>query len=380
MFEDEHVAVENVESDPVARADALHATAGRAHRRFLAALAEIDLRGTWEGDGARDAVHWVSMRYGISAWKAARWVAAGHALVLLPRISEALATGQLCLDKVVELTRFATPESESALILWAARVSSGGIRRKADLERKRERSETVDAERTRSVRWWYEEEGTRFGLEAELPADQGALVAKALSRLADSVRPVPGEEGSEGVDARRADALVTLCSGTIARDPDPDRATVVVHASLETLAGSERNAEIEDGPVIAPDTARRLACDGRIQIVAEDREGHALRLGRLTRVPSAPMLRQLRHRDRECRFPGCGKRRFTNAHHVRWWSRGGGTDLDNLLLLCSFHHRLVHEGGWTIDLDAHSNVEWYRPGGARYRAGPAPPTDLSFAL
>jgi hypothetical protein len=362
----------------LARADALHVAVGQVQHALLAALAEIVRAGAWEGDGARDLPHWVSMRYGVSAWKAARWIAAAHALAVLPLSAEALATGRLSLDKVVELARFATEETEASLIRWATRVSCGAIRRKADFERKRERAETADAERTRSVRWWYEDEGTRFGLEAKLPADQGAMVAKALSRLADAVPPMSGEEGPDGVDARRADALVTLCSGRIASDPDPDRATVVVHTSLETLAGAARNAEVQDGPVIAPDTARRLACDGRIQIVAEDREGHALRLGRLTRVPSAPILRQLRHRDRECRFPGCGKRRFTNAHHVRWWSRGGRTDLDNLVLLCSFHHRLVHEGGWTIDLDAHSDVEWYRPGGARYRAGPAPPTELSF--
>ena len=368
------------ETELLARADALHVAAGRVQRELLAVLAEIDRSGAWEGDGARDVAHWVSMRYGISAWKAARWVSTGHVLESMLRLSEALASGHLHVDKVVEVARFATPETESGLIRWAVRVSSGAIRRKADLERKRERAETVDAERTRSVRWWYEDDGTRFGSAAELPADQGALVAKALSRLADSVPPMPGGEGPGGVDARRADALVTLCSGRIASDPDPDRATVVVHASLETLAGAERNAEVEDGPVIGPETARRLACDGRIQIVAEDREGHALRLGRITRVPSAPMLRQLRHRDRECRFPGCGKRRFTNAHHVRWWSRGGRTDLDNLVLLCSFHHRLVHEGGWALAADPAGPVDWFRPGGEKYRAGPAPPAQLPLVV
>jgi hypothetical protein len=368
------------ETDLIATADALHVVAGRTERALLAVLAEIDRRGTWEGDGARDMAHWVSMRYGVSAWKAARWVTAAHALARLPRIAHALATGRLCLDKVVELTRFATSETEASLIRWANAVSCGAIRRKADLERKRERAETVEAERARSLRWWFEDDGTRFGLEAELPADQGVLVAKALSRLADSVPPMPGEDGLDGVAARRADALVSLCSARIASDPDPDRATVVVHTSLETLAGAERNAEIEDGPVIAPETARRLACDGRIQIVAETPDGNALRLGRLTRVPSAPLIRQLRHRDRECRFPGCGKRRFTHAHHVRWWSRGGRTDLDNLVLLCSFHHRLVHEGGWALTLDARSDIAWFRPDGSRYRAGPAPPAQLPFAV
>jgi hypothetical protein len=368
------------EGELLARADAWHVATGRAHHAFLAVLAEIDRDGAWQGDGARDVAHWVSIRYGVSTWKAARWVAASHALASLPRTANALTTGRLPLDKVVELARFATAETEASLIRWATRVSCGAIRRKADLERKRERAETQEAERTRSLRWWYEDEGTRFGLEAEFPADQGVLVAKALSRLADSVPTMPGEEGPEGIDARRADALVSLCSSTIASDADPDRATVVVHASLETLAGAVRNAEVEDGPVITPDTARRLACDGRIQIVTEDDQGDPLHLGRLTRVPSGAVLRQLRYRDRECRFPGCGKRRFTNAHHVRWWSRGGRTDLDNLVLLCSFHHRLVHEGGWSLTLGARSDVEWFRPDGARYRAGPAPPTQLPLAV
>ena len=60
------------------------------------------------------------------------------------------------------------------------------------------------------------------------------------------------------------------------------------------------------------------------------------------------MIRQVRYRDRECRFPGCGSRRFTEAHHIVWWRDGGRTDLDNLLLICSFHHRLVHEHGWSL--------------------------------
>jgi hypothetical protein len=165
------------ETDLIATADALHVVAGRTERALLAVLAEIDRRGTWEGDGARDMAHWVSMRYGVSAWKAARWVTAAHALARLPRIAHALATGRLCLDKVVELTRFATSETEASLIRWANAVSCGAIRRKADLERKRERAETVEAERARSLRWWFEDDGTRFGLEAELPADQGVLVA-----------------------------------------------------------------------------------------------------------------------------------------------------------------------------------------------------------
>ena len=106
-------------------------------------------------------------------------------------------------------------------------------------------------------------------------------------------------------------------------------------------------------------------------MVLDDAHGNPLQLGRMSRVPSRAMVRQLRHRDRTCRFPGCERQRFTNAHHVAWWSRGGRTDLDNLVLLCGFHHRLVHEGGWSMILGATGVVRWFRPNGVRYRAGPS---------
>ena len=82
------------------------------------------------------------------------------------------------------------------------------------------------------------------------------------------------------------------------------------------------------------------------------------------------MMRQLRHRDRGCRFPGCGSTAFANAHHNVWWSRGGATDLDNLVLICGFHHRLVHEHGWTIKRTDDGRVRWFRADGSRYRGGP----------
>lgn len=85
------------------------------------------------------------------------------------------------------------------------------------------------------------------------------------------------------------------------------------------------------------------------------------------------MMRQLRYRDRECRFPACGSRRFTQAHHIVWWERGGRTDLDNLVLLCTFHHKLVHEYGWAVRRESDGTISWSRPDGSRHDAGPAPP-------
>jgi len=198
-------------------------------------------------------------------------------------------------------------------------------------------------------------------------------VAKALERLAEELPAIPGEEDPVYADARRADALVALCSSRIAADADPDRATVVVHAPLDALVSGGRGCEVEGGGVIHSETARRLLCNGRVQAVIEDEAGQPVRLGRTSREPSAWMMRQLRYRDRECRFPGCGARRYTQAHHIVWWERGGPTDLDNLLLVCTFHHKLVHEYGWAVRRDADGTARWFRSDGTSYLAGPGPP-------
>ena len=120
---------------------------------------------------------------------------------------------------------------------------------------------------------------------------------------------------------------------------------------------------------------RRLLCDARVQTVLEDEKGDALRIGRVSREPSSSMVRQLRYRDKECRFPGCGTRRFTQAHHIVWWERGGPTELENLLLVCGFHHRLVHEHGWGVRRDRDGTVRWFSPDGRSYVAGPGPPRE-----
>ena len=353
--------------------DASHARISSAQRELFGQIAEADRREIWRGSGARDLAHWLSMRHGISSWKANRWIASAHALEHLPRITQAFSSGGIGIDKVVELTRFATPETEARLLCWANRVSVACIRRKADLALREAIEVVQDAERARSLSWWWLDDGRRFGLQAELPAAQGAVVAKALQRLADDLPVMPGEEDAWHTDARRADALVALCSAQLANDADADRATVVVHVPIDGLLDGEGSGEVEGGGVIHAATARRLLCNGRIQAVIEDEGKNPVRLGRTFREPPAWMLRQLRYRDRECTFPGCGARRFTQAHHIVWWGRGGTTDLQNLALVCSFHHKLVHEHGWSIRRDQEGMLQWLHPDGSSYRAGPGPP-------
>lgn len=140
--------------------------------------------------------------------------------------------------------------------------------------------DVVGPARARSVGWWYFDEGRRFALEAELPAAEGAVVARALERVARTIPAMPDEDGTSGADARRADALVAMCSARIAVDGDPDRATVVIHAQAKGLEEGSGDCEVEDGPVLHPASVRRALCNARTQIVLEDRLGNVIGWGR----------------------------------------------------------------------------------------------------
>ena len=99
--------------------------------------------------------------------------------------------------------------------------------------------------------------------------------------------------------------------------------------------------------IIPSDTTRRLGCDSSIKEQFET-HGIVLDAGRTRRLVSTAQRRALLSRDGGCRFPGCHRRRFTDAHHIHHWMDGGNTDLDNLVTLCRFHHHLVHEGGFKL--------------------------------
>src|ERR687887_650937 len=206
----------------------------------------------------------------------------------------------------------------------------------------------------------------------------GAVVIKGIERTASSLPVMPGEEAPYDAPARRADALVAMASAVIASDADSDRATVVIHAREEVLASeilssAQGGCELEGGGVIHPQEAIRAACSGRIQWITEDAGGNPVKVGVMSREPSGWMLRQLKYRDRTCVFPGCGSTRFLVAHHIRWWKYGGRTEMGNLVLVCQFHHKIVHEYGWSLVRKADGTVRWYRPDGRRSRAGPSPP-------
>jgi hypothetical protein len=161
-----------------------------------------------------------------------------------------------------------------------------------------------------------------------------------------------------------------------------DRYRILVHLS-ESLVGPEGkwDAFLEDGTLLSAEAFRRIACDGGLvpAVVtghpksAISEVGGVLDVGRQSRAVPAALRRALWLRDDGCCFPGCANRRFIHGHHIRHWVNGGETSLQNLALLCSFHHGLVHEGGFRVRRDPESGaLEWFDPRGRAIPDVPSP--------
>jgi hypothetical protein len=400
-IDDHHTSVRNqAESDsqPLTALEdeitTLCAHLGAAEHRLLTAIGEFDARSGWVGLGIASCAHWLSWKCGISLSAGHEKVRIARALRTLPELSAAMSRGELSYSKVRALTRVATPANESSLVRLGRQGTASQIeeivRRYRRVQRLAEAAEAAAIQRSREVRYRWDEDGT-FILNARLPPEQGALVLKALEAATDAIREaarveahaqssaedsgleptaVPADQSSaedsprserqpgipaESFSARRADALVLMAETVLAHGPanlsGPDRSQVVLHVDAAALAGATQDAqcELEHGPALAVETARRLLCDSSIVTVAEDPDGNPLNVGRKTRSIPTALRRALNCRDKGCRFPACTNRRFTDAHHIEHWADGGETKLQNLVLLCGVHHRLVHEEGFSVE-------------------------------
>jgi uncharacterized protein DUF222 len=363
----------------VERLDRLQAEIGSRQREALRIVAELDRRESYEADGCHDMAQWLAGNVGISNWTGRRWVNAAHRLESLPAISTALETGTLGLDKTVELTRIATPATEAGLLKWARRVSVATVKRAGD-KQEVARDVVEDGDRWRRLRFFHYDDGTRMGLEGYFPAAQGAAIEKAIRRVAGRLPDTSAMEGwPEGLEPdpegrfekRCADALWALCSQSIADDAVADRATVVAHIAIDALGGI--TGELDGGPVLHKTTCERLSCDSRLQFVLTDRDGDALGIGDASRTPPGWLEREVRYRDHYCcTFPGCNQKAYLQSHHIEHWLHKGPTELGNLITVCFFHHKLLHEYRWSVALVG-SVTEWFKPSGHRYEPGRGPP-------
>ncbi len=358
--------------DTYRQLDALEA-AIRTER--LTVLAVLDERAVGRADGSVDTAGWAAHTSKVTRGQATRLVETARALTHLPAIRAVAASGELSFDQLAPLVQIATTETDEE---WARRApgwTPSQLMRAAAGQRLITDEQACAGYAQRSLTWrWDKDDMLR--IRGRLPDTVGAAVIRAIERIAEPV--TRDADGSyEPFDARCADALGELASQRLTDDVEPDRACLVVHTPATALVegSTEPGAELAEGNIpIANETVRRLACDASLQLMVETRDGEALAVGRRTRTVPAAMRRAVRRRDGHCRFPGCDRTRFLHVHHVIHHADGGVTELWNLVLLCPFHHRFVHEPHWKIKGDPAEpdGIEFHSPESRRL-GGPRPP-------
>jgi hypothetical protein len=328
-----------------------------ANHRFLALIAEFDRRNGWSDSVTQSCAHWLNWKCGIGMGAAREKVRVARALEGLPKIAAAMERGNISYSKVREITRVASAETEDYLLGIAEHGTASHVENLVRSFRRCREAEELSREarqqQNRCVSIRHDDDGSMI-LHCRLPAEAGARLLKALDIAVDDVPAGTSTEPRLSFSARRADALAVLAETFLAHGAmemnGGDRHQIVVHVAAETLRDRKAGCcEIEHGPSLAAETARRMSCDASIVAMVENEAGEPLNVGRKTRAISPALWRALKTRDKGCRFPGCANARYMDAHHIVHWANGGETKPGNLVCLCRFHHRAVHEGGIRIE-------------------------------
>ncbi len=253
-----------------------------ATHRWLVLLAEFDTRNAWNGGGTQSCAHWLNWKCGIDLGAAREKVRVAHALAKLPRISASMARGEMSYAKVRALTRVADAATEEMLLMITRHGTADHVEKTVRAFRRAKEAEELTREAQQQVNrflsYSYDDDGSLI-LKARLPAETGALILKALQAAMEHHHESGTDEKVEAdVSAetsrisessprmKRADALVLMAESFLANGPKElnggDRYQIVVHVAEETLKHDHPGCcELEDGPAIAAETARRLACD-----------------------------------------------------------------------------------------------------------------------
>lgn len=423
-------SLDNIEESNDQLSDQITTLAGQinaANYRFLKLIAEFDRRNAWAGYGIRSCAHWLNWKCGIAMSAAREKVRTARALEGLPNINTAFQAGELSFSKVRSMTRIATVENEDYLLniaeygtaqhmevlVKAFRTVSRIADKPADFnaaeideckksvlgETQHDLRQQNFEQESRSVSCYQDDDGMWI-IKAKLPAEEGALVAKALQELGDSIadskkREVDienAENNEKDVSAetemeifsfgslienkeeeekltfpqRRADALVAITEHYLASGSDgsqglsslkgAERCQLVMHVRADSHNTGANNDANLNGRWLLPNAAKRLACDAGFLVVQEDEVGNLLDIGRKTRVIPVAMERALAIRDGGCQFPGCCESRYIEGHHIKHWADGGETKLDNLVTLCRYHHRELHKGSFFLSVKPEAHV------------------------
>jgi 5-methylcytosine-specific restriction endonuclease McrA len=355
-----------------------------ATARLLDLIREFDDRAGWNS-GFRSCASWLSWRVGFSPTAAREHVRVARALGMLPLLAQALARGELSYAKVRALTRVATPETEERLLAVGRAGTAEHVERIVRgwrrVDRQAEAREATRQHASRAVHVYPDSDGTVI-IRGRLTPEVGALLVQALAAARETLyqqaRRQEPEADPPTMVQQQADALALLAETALHHGIDPgapgERYQVVIHVDAEVLADADAPGQsvLEDGARVPAGTSQRLACDARRVVMRHDHDGNLVEVGARTRTIPPVLRRALHHRDRGCRFPGCGVR-FGQGHHIRHWAHGGPTTLSNLALLCRRHHRAVHEEGYLVDRELDGELRFRRPDGQLLPNVPEPP-------
>ncbi len=386
-------SLDQLEADIVSLSERINAT----EFEFLVLVREFDLRQGWKAYRLGSCAEWLNYKCGIEPGTAREKMRVARALFDLPLTSAAFQQGKLSYSKARSLTRVAAPQTEEKLVDYALGATALQVDNHCRALRNVHRSlSTADANRMHAQRFLSRSlhaDGS-MTICVELPRESGELVMKALEYAmadlatdddAQYINDDAGDAGDagHGVDygdalesayhgdetpakntasllQQQADALVKVAQGYLAGGREKTSCTadhyqVVVHVDEKALRGAPDANSKSDLPI---ETVRRLCCDSAVVTLTEDGKGDPLHVGRKHRIVQPPLRRALLARDKVCSYPGCSHEQFLQAHHVEHWADGGETSLSNVLLLCSAHHRMLHEGGFRIRKDSDGALEF----------------------
>jgi hypothetical protein len=317
---------------------------------FIARVAaELAKREKHDDDGFVSPIDWLRFNGHMTSGAAANSVAVGEAVNRMPESVEAMAGGEIGFAHLTVMARTAEElgdRFDESVLIRKARESSPGkfhyicthYRHAADPKRYAdEQAEQAQQRRLKLSKWM---DGTVL-MNGSFDPEGGAVLLTTLGTLSKKT----GAHDDRDLEQRQADALVELAAG------GGSQAQIQVTSSIETLLGlaGAPAADMELSLPISSKAVERLACDSSIARVLLDSDSMVIEVGRSKRVVSEPARRALSVRDGSCRWPACDRPASRcAAHHVVHWIHGGATDLDNLVLLCHRHHRMVHEGSWQI--------------------------------
>ena len=325
--------------------------------RIVDIVAELDRDELWGITGARSVTALMAWKLGTSPRNAETLVAVADRLEAFPRCAEALRTGRLSLDQVGVIAERAGDGSDAHYAELAESATVAQLRTAVKLEPRPEPDPDPQPERsiTKSTDQTHTTYRIRLPhtdaavLDAALQSHHDALIAQ-WKRDHDTGHPAGVSDQAPPLP-NTVDAFLSLVDAgwdtDVARRPHGQHTTVVIHLDI-----TQRIAALHLGPVLPDHDRRYLTCDATCEVWFE-RDGQPIGTGRATRTVSRRLRRALEHRHPTCAVPGCGATRGLHAHHLQHWEDGGPTELDNLVLLCPYHHRAHHRGLITLTGPAH---------------------------